>query len=244
MALLPVAPHRRAAASFRASVDSLLGKLIRRARGGWPDLLDRLAAAPAVCWFGLSIHQSLNTALAEPTGVFGVSAVALIANAALLGVIIMFLLTRRPPVLKAHGFAPRCAAIAGMLAPVGLAAAPPAQMSREVGLLSSGLVLCGTLMALVVMLYLRRSFSIFPQARALATGGPYRFVRHPLYLAEFVTFAGLSLGYAQPWATMMLILAIVVQLPRIWWEERVLTEAFPTYQEYARRSSRLIPFLY
>jgi hypothetical protein len=37
---------------------------------------------------------------------------------------------------------------------------------------------------------LRRSFSITVEARALVTGGPYRWVRHPIYLGEMLTAGG------------------------------------------------------
>ena len=36
------------------------------------------------------------------------------------------------------------------------------------------------------LLYLRKSFSIIPEARRVVSGGPYRFIRHPLYAAEII----------------------------------------------------------
>ncbi|MDQ6741518.1 MAG: hypothetical protein M3Z97_01220, partial [Candidatus Dormibacteraeota bacterium] len=41
------------------------------------------------------------------------------------------------------------------------------------------------------LLYLRRSFSILPEARRLVTHGPYALSRHPLYLGEAVAALGL-----------------------------------------------------
>src|ERR1700704_240325 len=44
--------------------------------------------------------------------------------------------------------------------------------------------------------YLRRSFSIVPEARLLVTGGPYAFSRHPVYLGEIITAIGVNLATA------------------------------------------------
>ena len=40
--------------------------------------------------------------------------------------------------------------------------------------------------------YLRRSFSIVPEARRLVTGGPYALSRHPVYLGEIIGAMGQS----------------------------------------------------
>ena len=83
-----------------------------------------------------------------------------------------------------------------------------------------------------------------PQARALVTNDPYRYVRHPLYLAEFLIVFGLGLGFKQPWSSVVTLLFLPAQLPRMNFEEEVLTKAFPNYGDYARRTARLIPFIY
>src|ERR671925_1308204 len=45
---------------------------------------------------------------------------------------------------------------------------------------------CGMVWALYSLSYLRNRFSIVPEARGLVTSGPYRLVRHPIYLGEIV----------------------------------------------------------
>src|SRR5712671_2760530 len=52
---------------------------------------------------------------------------------------------------------------------------------------------CGIIWALYSLSYLGRAFSIVPEARGLVTSGPYRFVRHPIYLGEIVAGVGLVL---------------------------------------------------
>ena len=90
--------------------------------------------------------------------------------------------------------------------------------------------------------YLRRSFSIVPEARRLVTGGPYAFSRHPVYLGEILTAIGINLATAG-WASALAVLYFVIaELLRMRWEERVLARAFPLdYPAYAKRVPRYAP---
>ena len=90
--------------------------------------------------------------------------------------------------------------------------------------------------------YLRRSFSIVPEARRLVTGGPYSLSRHPVYLGEIVTAIGINLATAG-WPSAILILYFILcEFLRIRWEERVLAHAFPNdYPAYAQRVPRYVP---
>src|SRR4030088_3555324 len=90
--------------------------------------------------------------------------------------------------------------------------------------------------------YLRRSFSIVPEARRLVTGGPYSLSRHPVYLGEIVAAVGINLATAGWLGALLIIYFIVCELFRIRWEERVLAEAFPNdYPAYAQRVPRYFP---
>ena len=74
------------------------------------------------------------------------------------------------------------------------------------------------------------------------TGGPYRVVRHPVYLGEIVSAVGLLL--ARPSAVIALIFLAFVGLQcwRALFEERALASAFPeTYPAYAASAGRLMP---
>jgi protein-S-isoprenylcysteine O-methyltransferase Ste14 len=93
------------------------------------------------------------------------------------------------------------------------------------------------------LLYLRRSFSILPEARRLVTHGPYALSRHPLYLGEAVAALGLLATSAGLTAVLLAAAALGVQLVRMRWEESVLSGEFPEYAAYARRVPRYLPFL-
>ncbi len=90
--------------------------------------------------------------------------------------------------------------------------------------------------------YLRRSFSIIPEARRLVTGGPYSLSRHPVYLGEIATAIGVNLATAGWLGALAVGYFIACELLRIRWEEGVLARAFPRdYPGYAQRVPRYFP---
>jgi protein-S-isoprenylcysteine O-methyltransferase Ste14 len=110
--------------------------------------------------------------------------------------------------------------------------ATPAHELRLVGLV---LWLAGAVLSLWPIWYLRRSFSVEPEARALVTSGPYRLARHPIYTVYLLINTGILLRhFTLPFAS-VLALWIVTLLLRIRYEEGVLSSAFPEYPEYRRR---------
>ena len=102
---------------------------------------------------------------------------------------------------------------------------------------------CGMVLALYSLSYLRNRFSIVPEARGLVTSGPYRFVRHPIYLGEIIAGFGLVTPTLVTLHALVLAIFVLAQLARTYYEERMLRGVYPGYEGYARRTRRLIPFL-
>jgi len=76
------------------------------------------------------------------------------------------------------------------------------------------------------------------------TAGPYRFVRHPNYLAVALEFLALPLAGGATWSAVGLsLLDALVLADRIGAEERLLA-AVPGYEEAFRRRARLIPGIF
>jgi protein-S-isoprenylcysteine O-methyltransferase len=76
--------------------------------------------------------------------------------------------------------------------------------------------------------------------------GPYRYIRHPSYAGSLITLLGLALALGN-WAGLLALLACMGPsfAYRIFVEEAALLAALGTpYQEYVRRTRRLIPFLF
>ena len=93
----------------------------------------------------------------------------------------------------------------------------------------------------MVLRWLGKSFSIFAEARRLVTDGPYRIVRHPLYLCEAVAVVGVTLQVLSPLAVLIAIAVVMAQWRRMINEEAILKLAFPEYRAYAANTPFLIP---
>jgi protein-S-isoprenylcysteine O-methyltransferase Ste14 len=106
------------------------------------------------------------------------------------------------------------------------------------------LVIAGMLTSFVVLRWLGRAFSIMAEARRLVTHGPYRLVRHPLYVCEELAVIGTFIQVLSPLAAVIFIMHAVFQVRRMLNEEAVLRATFPEYEHYARRTPRLIPIVW
>jgi protein-S-isoprenylcysteine O-methyltransferase Ste14 len=157
-------------------------------------------------------------------------------------------LTRPRPLASDGRLAARAAAFGGTLMQLVVGAFAPDSMQLFTtpawyGTVSTLLVIVAWSFAVWGLAYLRRSLSIIPEARRLATKGPYRLVRHPLYCAEItaavaVTTTGMKL---LPLASLGVF--VILQLCRTAFEEHLLRDTFPEYAAYAARTRRLIPFV-
>ena len=88
------------------------------------------------------------------------------------------------------------------------------------------------------------NFNIRPDPKAggrLVTGGPYRHVRHPMYVAVLVFGAGMATAYAEPWRWIAFALLALVLDRKAAREERALRSQFPAYSDYAARTGRFLP---
>jgi protein-S-isoprenylcysteine O-methyltransferase Ste14 len=117
----------------------------------------------------------------------------------------------------------------------------PAGTGRSLAALA--LVLVGTTWSVWSLRHLSTCLSVLPQARRLVDSGPYRLVRHPLYLGEIVATVGLAV-HGGHWSQGLVTLALLLlQLYRAGREEALLAARVPGYVRYAARTWRIVPGL-
>jgi len=88
------------------------------------------------------------------------------------------------------------------------------------------------------------NFNIRPEPKAsgrLVTGGPYRYVRNPMYSAVLLFAAAEVIAYSDRWKILCWVALALVLLAKVLLEERALRALFPGYAAYARRVRRFIP---
>jgi protein-S-isoprenylcysteine O-methyltransferase Ste14 len=92
--------------------------------------------------------------------------------------------------------------------------------------------------------FLGRSFGIVAADRGIVVMGPYRIVRHPIYLGYFVTHIGFLLAN---WSARNIALYISIyffKISRILAEERILREDESYRADCQRVRYRVIPFIF
>jgi protein-S-isoprenylcysteine O-methyltransferase Ste14 len=156
--------------------------------------------------------------------------------------VLVIALTRRPAQEQDRSIAAAAAVIVSYAYPYAQVAVlrwiPGNEVWFHGGLVLVSLGACGSLAGL---LSLGRSFGVRPALRGLATRGPYRLVRHPLYLSYMLADIGYNL---QEWnyGTLMLVAAgWAAMIYRIHAEERVLSRDAHWADYTARVRYRLVP---
>ncbi|WP_437929381.1 isoprenylcysteine carboxylmethyltransferase family protein [Sorangium sp. So ce291] len=213
------------------------------------DLAMRLPLAVLMLYNALFVGRDIHAHLflwRGPTGLtYGTTLAALFATEAYLLLVAALTLVRLRPLRKLQGVVPRVTALAAGLLPASLAWLPKVPPSPGRQMAGTLLIVMGMALAVTSIGWLGKSFSVMPEARRLVTGGPYRLVRHPVYLATMIQGAGLILLYPSIAALLIYTTELALQVIRMGYEERVLRETFPEYDDYARQTSaRLVPRVY
>ena len=221
-------------------------------------LYDLFAAAPLIAMYLFSLTQMLSPlalqielaklfirtdpSVLPPDLVLDI--VSKMCTMVFFALLVVMFAVRRVPLHYPIAFFPRFVAGAGTFLGLGILMLEPQQISEGLYLISIFSIIGGTVFAIWATLTLARSISIMPEARGLVVSGPYAFVRHPLYLGEFVVLFGIALQHLMPWSLLLLGVQCIFQFERMKNEERVLARAFPNYADYMARTARLLPGVY
>jgi protein-S-isoprenylcysteine O-methyltransferase Ste14 len=153
-------------------------------------------------------------------------------------------LRRGPARATTSSVTARVAAVVATWAPFvipWLHGAPPGPVWQGV---SDVLLLAGTAWAVWSLRSLGRNLSVIAQVRDVADGGPYRWIRHPLYAGEIVSTLGLAIA-AHSLAAIAVWLGIcALQAYRAVREEQLLLAVLPGYGAYRIRTAALLPGIF
>ena len=210
---------------------------------------DTIVALPLILWFAYGVLQLRAVLVHDWTLMMAGNAGAFIwvqfvslTMAVLFDVLLVYLLlVRDKAVGRSHGIWPRIFGVVGTFMGVGILQLPVAQMGLPMQIFAAVLIGVGSLGSALVLWRLGKSFSSLPEARKLVTGGPYAYVRHPLYAVEMITIVGTALQFAAPWSWIIAGVVVVLLWIRSHFEEQVLAENFPEYAAYRASKKRFIP---
>ena len=114
------------------------------------------------------------------------------------------------------------------------------------GAIGTAIALMGVGLAVYARIHLGRNWGM-PMSRKeepeLVTGGPYAFVRHPIYSGIMLAMLGSAIGASVLWVVLLIVFApsFVYSARR---EEEVMREQFPAqYPDYMRRTKMIVPFV-
>jgi protein-S-isoprenylcysteine O-methyltransferase Ste14 len=105
--------------------------------------------------------------------------------------------------------------------------------------------------AIILMLWARLTFgrrsfhaTASPTDGGLVTTGPYRWLRHPIYAAVCLFSWACFIGRLSWLALGLAAVVTAGSVVRIFMEETLLRARYPEYVEYARRTKRLVPYVF
>jgi protein-S-isoprenylcysteine O-methyltransferase Ste14 len=116
---------------------------------------------------------------------------------------------------------------------------------------SSPLLISLQVIALLLFLWARvalgrRSYHVVadPTEGGLMTGGPYRYIRHPIYAAMCLFAAAGAAGHWSWSAGLCGGLVLSSAVLRILCEEALVAARYPEYAQYKATTWRMIPYVY
>jgi protein-S-isoprenylcysteine O-methyltransferase Ste14 len=150
-------------------------------------------------------------------------------------------LRRSAAVATSGSVTAHAAAITATWLPFALPLQPGAPAGQGRQALADVLLVCGMAWAIWALRFLDRNVSVLAQAREVVAQGPYRWVRHPLYVGEIVSSLGLAIAVNSFTAVTLWLALCGLQIYRAVREEQVLLQALPAYRDYQSRTAALLP---
>ncbi len=156
-------------------------------------------------------------------------------------VMVTLVLIRRRSIATSNRPLDWAVAAIGTWLPLGIRPAEGPAVVADVGF---AVQLAGVVLATMSFVALGKSFGIVAANRGLTTAGPYRVVRHPIYMGHLLTLTGALMANPSYLNVAIWPVAVIAMILRIHAEERVLTES-GKYSDYRSAVAwRLVPHVY
>ena len=203
------------------------GNVVAVSSRRWSDVL--LFSVTAI---ELGVLLILTPALALPDWIYVLQHVMVLGLA----------LTRRSPAVTDHSFGVSAAVAVSYGYPyaqvISLQWVPGWSLWPDGGMV---LITSGALLSVISLWALGRRFGIRPALRGLSVHGPYRVVRHPIYLSYVLSDIGYDLQECNLGTAALVIAGWIAMLYRVESEERVMAHhpAWAAYTNTVRY--RLLP---
>ena len=155
----------------------------------------------------------------------------------------IILLTAGKPLARYETLAPNVLAVLAGFGVYAFGLLAPAE-TRPFGVLVPLLLIAsGAAIVLLSLFYLKRAFSVTPQARTVVRSGPYALVRHPMYVGNILSITGWGLVIGTPQALLLSLFACVLQVCRAHYEDRLLAKTFVDYGAHMSNVNGFFPRL-
>jgi protein-S-isoprenylcysteine O-methyltransferase Ste14 len=190
------------------------------------DLLERLLVLSFYAYF---FWNNIPMFLKETPGSlsFWMGGLLLLSE----GLVVLVLLFRRP----AHSFS---ISVADWLLALGTTILPSlfllTNQPLEPAWVGASLLIAGLCGRSICTLFLGRSFGLVPANRGVKRHGPYRLVRHPMYLSYLIVHLGVLWLNPLLWNVVVFLVCWFFMLIRILVEENHLSQD-PEYAEYQKK---------
>jgi protein-S-isoprenylcysteine O-methyltransferase Ste14 len=129
--------------------------------------------------------------------------------------------------------------------PIGAISKVVFHVGTDLAFVGLVLAVCGLVLALWARATLGKNWSgqiTFKEDHTLVQHGPYRFVRHPIYTAILLMFAGSAVAYGTVGAILGFPLALIGFVIKARQEEALMQKHFPdAYPDYRSRTHMLVP---
>ena len=179
-------------------------------------------------------------------GVYGSPLLSLLVtalSASYMTIIVFILLAAGRPLARYETPMPNLSAAVGGFAVYLFGVLKPAATPLVSIYIPLVLLAAGAAIVLWALWYLRRAFSVVPQARTVVANGPYRYVRHPMYVGNMLTIVGLGLIVGTLSALFLSLICLALQVARARYEDRLLASTFNEYGAYMSRVNAFFPRL-